>query len=151
MSQQGRSSPSQILGDACAVCLFSDHGNTARKIMRRYEVKECGNSRFYRPCLWMDWCSCLLGMTTPAASRDVSSDPALLCHIKVRRFDFLPHLGFQREKNLVGMNCLNLCLYNVCFSEPEFKNFEFSQTSVRSNLLSHSTKRTSVHLYLHWI
>lgn len=60
--------------------------------------------------------SSLLGMTTPAASRDVSSDPALLCHVKVRHFDFLPHLGLQREKNLVGVNCLHLYLCNVYFS-----------------------------------
>lgn len=60
--------------------------------------------------------SSLLGMTTPAASRDVSSDPALLCHVKVRHFDFLPHLDLQREKNLVGVNCLHLYLCNIYFS-----------------------------------
>lgn len=59
-------------------------------------------------------------MMVPAGSGDLSSGPRVLCHVKVRHFDFLRLPGISRQKELVGMSCLDLFLYNVCFSESEF-------------------------------
>lgn len=59
-------------------------------------------------------------MTVTAVSRDLSSSPTVLCHVKIRRFDFLPSFGIQRQKVLVDMSCLELFLYNIYFGESLF-------------------------------
>lgn len=103
-----------------------------------------GNSRHYRSWWWLDWQKNHVGMTVPAVSRDLGSSPTVLCHVKVRHFDFLPLLGIWRQKGLVGMSCLDVFLYNAYFNESEFPlTFLMYGKPYRSKPRAHPIQRPS--------